>query len=231
MTAANPCRGWWSRKDYFQRDGTEADGRAHGFEDSDFGARAGEVDSWDTSFGSGKFDGDRQIVGKTVRISRLGRPADGDRRDGAGSAILAVAGRGEGAELQRQRDGGFLGAGSSPNPKYLKAPHWNVVARLRDGATPQQGQAGTGRAGGKRGAGGARIRRVHAASCEPLTEEMNRDGRRILLPLLGAAALVLADRVRERGGAAAGARTAEAAGICGAQRAGHGPYGAFSGRC
>ena len=29
---------------------------------------------------------------------------------------------------------------TEPNPKYLKEPYWNVVARLRAGTTPQQGQ-------------------------------------------------------------------------------------------
>ena len=85
--------------------------------------------------------------------------------------------------------GGFLGA-ADPDPKYLKEPYWNVVARLRDGATPQQGQGNWPCWRQER-----RRRRTSfegfAPQLEPVTDEMNRDGRRILLPLLGAAALVL----------------------------------------
>jgi putative ABC transport system permease protein len=77
-----------------------------------------------------------------------------------------------------------------PDPRHLKEPYWNVVARLRDGATPQQGQ---------RELAVLTAREAHAEKqfegfapqLEPVTDEMNRDGKRILLPLLGAAALVL----------------------------------------
>jgi len=77
-----------------------------------------------------------------------------------------------------------------PDPKYLKEPDWNVVARLRDGATLRQAQQELG----VLTAGEARTEKRFegfAPQLEPLTEEMNRDGQRILLPLLGAAVLVL----------------------------------------
>ncbi len=78
----------------------------------------------------------------------------------------------------------------APDPKYLKEPGWNVVGRLRDGVTPQRGQQELA----VLTAGEARTEKQFEGftpQLEPLTDEMNRDGRRILLPLLGAAALVL----------------------------------------
>jgi len=76
------------------------------------------------------------------------------------------------------------------DPKYLKEPGWNVVGRLRDGVTLQRGQQElavltAGEASAEKRFEG------FAPQLEPLTDEMNRDGRRILLPLLGAAGLVL----------------------------------------
>src|SRR6202021_1216016 len=79
---------------------------------------------------------------------------------------------------------------ADPDPKYLKDPYWNVVARLRDGATRQQGQQELAVLASRE----ARVEKKYegfAPQLEPLTDEMNRDGRRILLPLLGASALVL----------------------------------------
>src|SRR6202034_3414073 len=77
-----------------------------------------------------------------------------------------------------------------PDPRHLKEPYWNIVGRLRDGATPQRGQ---------RELAGLTAREAQAEKqfegfapqLEPVTDEMNRDGKRILLPLLGAASLVL----------------------------------------
>src|SRR3984885_5177467 len=76
------------------------------------------------------------------------------------------------------------------DPKYLKEPGWNVVGRLRDGVPLQRGQQElavltAGEASAEKRFEG------FAPQLEPLTDEMNRDGRRILLPLLGAAGLVL----------------------------------------
>ena len=72
---------------------------------------------------------------------------------------------------------------ADPDPKYLKDPYWNVVARLRDGATRQQGQQELAVLASRE----ARVEKKYegfAPQLEPLTDEMNRDGRRILLPLL-----------------------------------------------
>jgi putative ABC transport system permease protein len=72
----------------------------------------------------------------------------------------------------------------------LKSPDWDVVGRLKGGATLGEGQAelsvlAAGQAQADHDFDGITPR------LESLTAEMNRDGRRILLPLLGAAGLVL----------------------------------------
>jgi putative ABC transport system permease protein len=77
-----------------------------------------------------------------------------------------------------------------PDPKTLKDPEWNVVARLRDGVSPQQAQQELA----VLTAGEVRTEKTFEGftpQLEPVTVEMNRDGQRILFPLLGAAALVL----------------------------------------
>jgi putative ABC transport system permease protein len=79
---------------------------------------------------------------------------------------------------------------ADPDPKYLKDPYWNVVGRLRDGVTPQRGQQELA-ALTAREASAEKQFEGFSPQLEPLTDEMNRDGRRILLPLLGASALVL----------------------------------------
>ena len=77
-----------------------------------------------------------------------------------------------------------------PDPKHMKESYWNVVGRLRDGVTPQQGQQELAVLTAREAQVEKRFEGF-VPQLEPVTDEMNRDGKRILLPLLGAAALVL----------------------------------------
>src|SRR6478609_1306160 len=79
---------------------------------------------------------------------------------------------------------------AEPDPKNLKEPDWNLVARLRDGATQQQAQQELAVLA-TREAHTEKKYEGFTPQLQSLTDEMNQDGRRILLPLLGAAALVL----------------------------------------
>jgi len=77
-----------------------------------------------------------------------------------------------------------------PIPAILKFPMWNVAGRLKNGATLAAAQTELAsitarQAQADRDFAGVTVR------TQSLTAELNRDGRRILLPLLGAAALVL----------------------------------------
>jgi putative ABC transport system permease protein len=79
---------------------------------------------------------------------------------------------------------------AEPDPKYAKEPDWNLVARLKGRTTQQEGQ-GELSVLAAREAQSEKQFEGFAPQVQSLTDEMNQDGRRILVPLLGAAALVL----------------------------------------
>lgn len=136
-----------------------------------------------------KFNGDPHIVGKTIRLSRtdtsptvigvmspgvrfLPSPANAQEPNYNVNALVDY----------------WLPA--RPDPARLKEPEWDVVERLRDGATLKKAQGELAIITARQ------VQAEHAFEgftplVESLTDESNRDGRRILLPLLGAATLVL----------------------------------------
>jgi putative ABC transport system permease protein len=136
-----------------------------------------------------KFNGDPHILGKTVSMSRRNTPP----------TVIGVM-------PPHVRFLPSPGASREPNydvnapvdfwvpviadPARMKDRYWNLVARLKDGTSLAQAQAEL-RALAATEARGDRQFEGFAPSLESLSEEMNRDGRGILLPLLGAAALVL----------------------------------------
>jgi putative ABC transport system permease protein len=77
-----------------------------------------------------------------------------------------------------------------PDPKAMTDPYWDVVARVRQGIPPRQAQEELSVLAARQGQAEPQFEGF-TPQLEPLTDEMNRDGRRILLPLLGAASLVL----------------------------------------
>jgi putative ABC transport system permease protein len=175
-------------KDYFRLMGLKT-ALGRGFDDSDFGQ--GHVKSillgyefWQRAFG-----GDRQIIGKTVRISRWDSSpvVIGIMEPGVRFLPSPGAAKEPNYDVNATVD---LWVPANPDPKYLKDAYWNAVGRLRDGVTPQRGQQELS-ALIAREASEEKQFEGFSPQLEPLTDEMNRDGRRILLPLLGAAALVL----------------------------------------
>lgn len=175
-------------KDYFRVMGLRPMA-GRGFEDSDFGQ--GPVKSillgyefWQRAFG-----GDRQIIGKTVRISRWDVPPTVIGVMAPGVRFLPSPGAAKEPNYNVNATVDFW-VPAEPIPTALKAPYWNVVGRLRDGATPQQGQQELAVLTARE-AQSEKVFEGFVPRLEAVTDEMNRDGRRILLPLLGAAALVL----------------------------------------
>jgi putative ABC transport system permease protein len=175
-------------KDYFRLMGLKT-ALGRGFDDSDFGQ--GHVKSiligyefWQRAFG-----GDPQIIGKTVRISRWESSpvVIGVMEPGVRFLPSPGAAKEPNYDVNATVD---LWVPADPDPKYLKEPGWNVVGRLRDGVTPQRGQQELA-ALTAREASAEKQFEGFSPQLEPLTDEMNRDGRRILLPLLGASSLVL----------------------------------------
>ena len=175
-------------KDYFHLLGLKMV-LGHGFDDSDFGR--GHVKSivlgyefWQRAFG-----GDRDIIGKVVRISRWDSSpvVIGVMEPGVRFLPSPGAAKEPNYDVNATVD---MWVPASPDPKSMKDPDWYVVGRLRDGVTPQQGQQELA-ALVAREASVERDFEGFAPQLQPLTDEMNNSGRRILFPLLGAAGLVL----------------------------------------
>jgi putative ABC transport system permease protein len=175
-------------KDYFRVTGLQpALGRA--FQDSDTAANAPPVVIIGNDLWRRRFNGDPNIVGKTIRLSRRDTPPTviGVMPPGVRFLPAPGAAKEPNYNVNAQVDYWIPGA---PNPQILKAPFWNVVGRLQSGTTLDAAQAELAVMTARQ----AQAERDFAgvtARTQSLTDEMNRDGRRILLPLLGAAALVL----------------------------------------
>ena len=76
------------------------------------------------------------------------------------------------------------------NPERMKAPFWDVVGRLRDGATVEQARAELEVITSRQAKADPDFDKM-TPQLQALTDNFNADARRILLPLFGAAALVL----------------------------------------
>ncbi len=135
------------------------------------------------------FHGDPNILGKPLQMSRRKTPPTivGVMPPGVRFLPSPSVAEEPNYDVNEQVD---FWLPDAPNPKGLKDPYWDVVARLSDGATPQLAQQELVAAVARQG----REDRDFEGFLPKLTtlpNEMNQEGRRILLPLLGAAALVL----------------------------------------
>jgi putative ABC transport system permease protein len=181
-------QGMWVTKDYLPVMGLRTMA-GRGFEESDFGQGPVRVMLLGYEFWQRAFGGDRQIIGKTVRISRWDVPPTVIGVMQPGVRFLPSPGAAKEPNYDVNATVDFW-MPITPDPKFLKDPYWNVVARLGDGTTQQQGQQELAVLAAREAQAEKQFEGF-APRLEPVTEEMNRDGRRILLPLLGAAALVL----------------------------------------
>jgi putative ABC transport system permease protein len=160
-----------------------------GFAEQDFAQGPTKVILLGYEFWQRTFNGDPQIIGKTVRISRSEVPPTIIGVMPPGVRFLPSPGAAKEPNYNVNALVDFWSP-AEPDPKYLKYPVWNMVARLKDGVTPQQGQ-GELAVLTAREAQAEKQFEGFRPQLQALTEEMNQDGRGILLPLLGAAALVL----------------------------------------
>jgi putative ABC transport system permease protein len=136
-----------------------------------------------------KFNGDPHIIGKTVRMSRREVPPTVVGVMPPGVRFLPSPGAAQEPNYDVNATVDFW-LPAAPSPARLKVAQWDVVGRLQPGTTLQQGQADL-RLITARQAQGERDFEGFLPLAQSLTAEMNRDSRRILLPLLGAAGLVL----------------------------------------
>jgi putative ABC transport system permease protein len=160
-----------------------------GFADSDFSLGPTTAIVLGYEFWQRAFNGDPQIIGKTVRISRWDAPPTVIGVMQPGVRFLPSPGAAKEPNYNVNATVDFW-APAMPDPKQMKDPYWDVVARVRKGTAPRQAQEELAVLAAREGQAERQFEGF-TPRLEPLTEEMNRDGRRILLPLLGAAALVL----------------------------------------
>src|SRR5579864_3414089 len=186
--ASESMQGMEISKNYLQVMGLKpAAGR--GFEDSDFGQGPVKAILLGYEFWQRAFGGDPEIVGRTVRISRWEVPPTVIGVMQPGVRFLPSPGAAKEPNYDVNATVDFW-VPAEPDPKYLKAPYWNVVARLGKGTRERQGQQELTLLAARE-AQSEREFEGFTPRLESVEEEMNQDGRRILLPLLGAAALVL----------------------------------------
>ncbi len=160
-----------------------------GFADQDFAQGPVRLILLGYEFWRRTFNGDPQIIGKTIRISRWDVPPTVIGVMPPGVRFLPSPGAAKEPNYDVNALVDFW-IPVDPDPKYMKAPVWDVVVRLKDRVTPQQAQ-GELAVLTAREAQSEKQFEGFRAQLQSLTDEMNQDGRNILLPLLGAAALVL----------------------------------------
>lgn len=159
------------------------------FEDSDFELGPTKAILLGYEFWQRAFGGDPQIIGKQVRISRWDVPPTVVGIIERGVRFLPSPGNAKEPNYNVNATVDFW-VPEVPDPKGMKYAFWNVVGRVREGSTPQQGQQELALLASREGQA-EKAYEGFTPQLESVTEEMNQDGRRILLPLLGAAALVL----------------------------------------
>lgn len=160
-----------------------------GFEDADFSLGPTKVIVLGYEFWQRAFNGDPQIIGNTVRISRWDVPPTVIGIMQPGVRFLPSPGAAKEPNYSVNATVDFW-APAMPDPKAMTDPYWDVVARVRQGTPRRQAQEELSVLAAREGQAEPQFEGF-TPQLEPLTDEMNRDGRRILLPLLGAAVLVL----------------------------------------
>jgi putative ABC transport system permease protein len=135
-----------------------------------------------------KFNADPAIIGKQVRISR---------RETA-PTVIGIMPPGVRflpsppvAQEPNYNVNAFVDfwMPAAPDPKG-KQPWWNLAGRLKEGATIQKAESELRVLAARQAQAEPEFQGI-APQVQPLSDELNRQGRGILLPLLGAAGLVL----------------------------------------
>ncbi len=180
--------GMYVTKDYFRATGLQPIlGRS--FVGTETGAKPAPVIILGYGLWQSKFNGDPNIIGKKIRISREDTPPTVIGVMPPGLRFLPSPGAAKEPNYNLNALVDYWIPGT-PDPKYLKEPYWNVVGRLRGGSTVAQAQAELSVIV-QREARAERDFEGVVPRVQPLAGVLNHDGERILLPLLGAAALVL----------------------------------------
>lgn len=135
-----------------------------------------------------RFNAKRDIVGQSVRISRFKQPLTVVGVMPPGVRFLPSPGESQEPNYNVDAKVDYW-IPAAPDPKHLKDPEWDLVGRLRPGVTLAQAQAEIA-AMTARQARNERDFEGISAKLQPLEAHMNREGRRLLMPVAGAVALV-----------------------------------------
>lgn len=160
-----------------------------GLEPSDFMQGSVRAIVLGNEFWQRTFDGDPSIIGKTVRISRWDVSPTVVGIMEPGVRFLPSPGAAKEPNYNVNATVDFW-MPVAPDPKYMKEADWNVVARLRDASMERQAQQELALFAEREGHAEKQFEGF-TPQLQSVTDEMNHDGRTILLPLLGAAVLVL----------------------------------------
>ena len=136
-----------------------------------------------------KFGGDPNIIGTTIRMSRRNTPPTIIGVMPPGVRFLPSPATAQEPNYNVNALVDFW-MPFAANPQQLKAPMWDVVGRLRDGATIDQARAELEVIAARQAKADPDFDKM-TPQLQALTDNFNGDARRILLPLFGAAALVL----------------------------------------
>lgn len=136
-----------------------------------------------------QYNGDPSIIGKTIRLSRWDTPPTVIGVMPPGVRFLPSPTT---AKEPNYNPNGLVDfwIPAAPDPQNLKGLGWNVIARLYPNVTLRQAQSELSVIVAREGSADHDFVGM-IPKIQPLETELNRDGSRILLPLLGAAALVL----------------------------------------
>jgi putative ABC transport system permease protein len=139
-----------------------------------------------------EFRGDPAIVGQSIRLSRTqARTVLGVMPPGLRFLPTPGAASEPNYDLDAKVDFWLpIPTPQNAAPQQRNQPRWNVVARLRDGATPSDAERELALITARQAEAVPAFDGV-APHVEPLSGVLNAAGERILLPLLAAAALVL----------------------------------------
>jgi len=180
--------GMFVSKDYFKVAGLEPIlGRT--FSDTEASFPTGPVmvigyDLWQRKFG-----GDPNIIGTKIRMSRRDTPPTIIGVMPPGVRFLPSPATAQEPNYNVNALVDFW-MPIAANPQQLKAPFWDVVGRLRDGATINQARAELEVIAARQAKADPDFDKM-TPQLEALSHNFNGDAQRILLPLFGAAALVL----------------------------------------
>jgi len=180
--------GMWVTRDYFRVVGLQPMlGRT--FLESEAGAPPAPVIILGYDLWQRRFNGDPKIIGKTIRMSRRDTPPTIVGIMPPGVRFLPSPNTAQEPNYNVNALVDFW-VPAAPDPKRLKQPGWNVVGRVQRGTRLDQAQAELAVLAERQAQADHDFAGV-TPQVQSLTAELNRDGSRILLPLSGAAALVL----------------------------------------